>query len=112
MILHPGYVQYGPYISLKAGRYTIKVFGNYFAGIDENSVFINCSDPVIGIENMVIDDSRIQYDADVKSDASMVEFCVGNTLGNAIEIQQLEIRDQSENTSALLALEAWWRDRD
>lgn len=94
--IRSGYVQYGPYMNIREGRYLVNVNGDGFDFLNDANIYLNLSKyPELKIqkENTIIEKNKISYYINIPQDLSMVEFCVSNSSNsnNVIEVHSLEI---------------------
>lgn len=71
-ILHPGNVQFGPYLSLPEGRYVVSIYGKNLQDVD-----YDCGAPGFDwtlAEKIVQDHDMIQYVIDLEKETDSIEF--------------------------------------
>lgn len=88
-ILHPGGVQFGPYLSLPEGRYTISIYGENLQNVQ-----YDCGAPDYdgaSAEELVHNGDMIQYVIDLEKETDEIEFRTYNFTENECIINKITI---------------------
>lgn len=97
-VLHNGFLQFGPNISMNSGEYSVNYSGKGFDTLSANSLYLNTNGLTENFEIYDIDISNemIKYNVFFDEDMNGVEFCLINDSynGNDIEIFELEIYEK------------------
>lgn len=109
MILHNGYLQYGPYAAVAEGTNRIKIVGSGFDKLTEDSMYINIAGVVPEKNNVTITPEKVTYYAVFNEAVSGVEFCLKNDSadGGEIVISSLQIYHEKINFPDVL--KDWWK---
>ena len=106
MVVNPGCVQYGPFVSMNAGAYTVKLWGRGCEGIPEAWFDIYAEGVTFEKQNTVITDECVTYDVVFPEKTEKVEFRALNQGDVPFEVERLEVYDNNYELPAVLA--HWW----
>lgn len=91
IVLEPGGIQYGPYISLPAGNYHVEITGSGLESLSENSIRVSANNgkAILSHRNLIIEENLISYDFTLDTGADRIEYCVTNRAGTDITITSI-----------------------
>lgn len=105
MVIHSGYLQYGPYADIKSGKYHVEVEGNNFAQVNKEDVYVNVGGHIM-ITDIIITSTKISYNVSFNTDMHGVEFCIFNSGEKDIEIFSVNVFD--EDIVIPGGVKKWW----
>ncbi len=88
IILRKDKIQYGPYIYLKKGIYGIIVKGT---NLNKGNFEVNSNGEVIKIQNIRLDNNKVEYEVNLNKNYERVEFKILNNTNDEIRIKELNI---------------------
>ncbi len=108
IILHSGYVQYGPYTVMEKGTYIIKISGGDLDNVNKDGIYYTKSSTVGVPDNIQIDKECILYDAVFEENTTNVEFVINyiNEKELTIQIDKIEICKSVPQHSETIG--KWW----
>ncbi len=91
IILPPEALQYGPFVDLMAGRYTVRVSGKNLQGA---SVIVSTDNGYKRVEfqNLATGENEISYTFDLDAPKDNVEMLVVNSTGGTMEVDGIRLR--------------------
>ena len=108
LIVPPGYVQYGPYYTINAGCYTVKVIGSGLDLLSKGAVYINTNNQEVKAEigNEEYEKEYISYQLKLNGVTDRNEFCTYNNGTEDIRINRIEV--YSNDIVVPEILKSWW----
>lgn len=89
--IHPGGSSFGPYTTLRKGKYTVTFDGSNLKRAEFDCIFTKNGIHDIEIQNPVVTDDHISYEIDLKYDTPSVECRVSNDSGEDVMLTGLHI---------------------
>ena len=110
IVLHSGYIQYGPYMSIKQGTYQVSVYGDGFSTLEEGHIYILPNDENARVEksDVRISDTLITYTIVVNRDLTRLELGINNTTTSTVRIEKLVVKSTEDSELPEVIEKYWW----
>ena len=94
IVLEPGAVQFGPYAKLQKGSYHITIQGENLKALTFSCYSFSEKKNIL-LKNLHCSENIVEYDIDIPSDLSNIEFVSKNRTTSKSEIFEIQVQDTS-----------------
>ena len=107
MLIHRGYLQYGPYVPMAHGLYMVQIEGTGFERLGYGDFDVSADDVVIEAGAVRVSADGASYLFKLEKDSERVEFRTFNYNGNDLEIRRITVGDAFMEAPEVLR--QWWQ---